>query len=193
MSRPKKARTGWSQDEDNLDAEQQNAESRYQKEISIPKRRLRTPRYHKKDISIPKKDATHWNSYFEIDGIWLKKWQLIEKMTENRSKRIQCRRESPWGALRSPYRAFLFCCLLVRSLSPGFDCIGPRAPLRVQVSAKPTLSIFYLRQKEALKCFNLLRLRQFLDVVANVKSNLKRVEQWPLKVSKISSKGRLRK
>ena len=27
------------------------------KEISIPKRRLRPPRYHKKDISIPKKDS----------------------------------------------------------------------------------------------------------------------------------------
>ena len=31
MSRPEKARTGWSQEEDDLDAEQQNAESRYQK------------------------------------------------------------------------------------------------------------------------------------------------------------------
>ena len=31
MSRPKKARTAWSQEEDDLDAEQQNAESRYQK------------------------------------------------------------------------------------------------------------------------------------------------------------------
>ena len=30
--------TGWSKGEDDLDAEQQNAESRYQKEISIPKR-----------------------------------------------------------------------------------------------------------------------------------------------------------
>ena len=32
MSRPKETRTGWSQEEDNLDAEQQNTESRYQKE-----------------------------------------------------------------------------------------------------------------------------------------------------------------
>ena len=39
----------------NLDAEQQNAESRYQKEISIPKMRLRPPRCHKNNISIPKK------------------------------------------------------------------------------------------------------------------------------------------
>ena len=31
MSRPKKARTGWSQEEDNLDSAQQNAESRSQK------------------------------------------------------------------------------------------------------------------------------------------------------------------
>ena len=31
MSRPKKARMGWSQEEDDLDVEQQNAEARYQK------------------------------------------------------------------------------------------------------------------------------------------------------------------
>ena len=31
MSRPKKARAGWSQEEDDLDAEEQNAESRHPK------------------------------------------------------------------------------------------------------------------------------------------------------------------
>ena len=38
-----------------LDNRMQNLDTK--KEISIPKRRLRPPRYHKKDISIPKRDA----------------------------------------------------------------------------------------------------------------------------------------
>ena len=44
------------------------------KEISIPKRRLRPPRCHKKDISIPKKDAPIFNPQKKI-----KKWKIRER------------------------------------------------------------------------------------------------------------------
>ena len=43
---PRKARTGWSHEEDDLDAEQQNAESRCPKRDLNIKLRLRPPQYH---------------------------------------------------------------------------------------------------------------------------------------------------
>ena len=47
------------------------------KEISIPKRRLRPPRCHKKDISIPKKDAPSSVALQEADERY-KKGEEVE-------------------------------------------------------------------------------------------------------------------
>ena len=69
MSRPKKARTGWSQEEDDIDAEQQNTEFRYQKRdldtkketwaTSIPQKK-KTSRYQLKESPIFCNPARPW-------------------------------------------------------------------------------------------------------------------------------------